>query len=69
MLHAKPPGTPPGVQAMIGAEAVAMLPDWAARMLRLQRPVLTAIPARAATWGMGRTLRWALRQDGGYRKR
>lgn len=67
VLHAKPPGTPPGVQAMIGAEAVAMLPDWATRMLRLQRPVLTALPARAATWGMGRTLRWAFKQNT-YRK-
>ncbi|MEL6485850.1 MAG: oxygenase MpaB family protein [Pseudomonadota bacterium] len=67
VLNAKPPGTPPGVQAMIGAEAIAMLPDWATRMLRIQRPVLTAIPARAATWGMGRTLRWAFKQDA-YRK-
>ena len=24
---------------------------------------LTALPARAATWGMGRTLRWAFRQN------
>ncbi|MEM1195160.1 MAG: oxygenase MpaB family protein [Pseudomonadota bacterium] len=63
VLSQKPPGTPPGVQAMLGAEAVAMLPDWASRMLRLQRPVLTAIPARAATWGVGRTLRWAFQQD------
>jgi hypothetical protein len=39
-----------------------MLPGWAAAMLSLQRPVLTALPARAATWGMGRTLRWAFRQ-------
>ncbi len=68
VLNQKPQGTPLGVQAMISADAVAMLPDWAARMLRLQRPMLTAIPARAATWGMGRTLRWAFRQDGGYRK-
>lgn len=63
VLSQKPPGTPPGVQAMLGAEAVAMLPEWASRMLRLQRPVLTAIPARAATWGVGRTLRWAFQQD------
>lgn len=63
VLSQKPPGTPPGVQAMIGAEAVAMLPDWARSMLRLQRPILTALPARAATWGVGRTLRWAFRQN------
>jgi hypothetical protein len=47
---------------MLTADAVAMLPDWARQMLRLQRPVLTALPARAATWGMGRTLRWAFKQ-------
>lgn len=63
VLSQKPKGTPPGVQAMIGAEAVAMLPDWARSMLRLQRPVLTALPARAAIWGVGRTLRWAFRQN------
>ncbi|MEM7665676.1 MAG: oxygenase MpaB family protein [Pseudomonadota bacterium] len=63
VLSQKPQGTPPGVQAMIGAEAVAMLPDWARSMLRLQRPILTALPARAATWGVGRTLRWAFRQN------
>ena len=48
---------------MVTADAVAMLPDWARQMLRLQRPMLTALPARAATWGMGRTLRWAFRQN------
>ena len=63
VLSQKPKGTPPGVQAMIGAEAVSMLPDWARSMLRLQRPVLTALPARAATWGVGRTLRWAFKQN------
>lgn len=63
VLTQRPKGTPPALQAMIGAEAVAMLPDWARTMLRLQRPMLTALPARAATWGMGRTLRWAFRQN------
>lgn len=62
VLSQRPEGTPPALQAMIGAEAVAMLPDWARGMLRLQRPLLTALPARAATWGVGRTLRWAFRQ-------
>ena len=62
VLSSKPEGTPPFVQEVVGAEAVAMLPDWARSMLRLQRPVLTALPARAATWGVGRTLRWAFRQ-------
>lgn len=62
VLSQRPPGTPLAVQTMITADAVAMLPDWARDMLRLQRPMLTALPARAATWGMGRTLRWAFRQ-------
>lgn len=63
VLNQRPKNTPPAIQRMIGAEAVAMLPEWARGMLRLQRPVLTALPARAATWGMGRTLRWAFRQN------
>jgi uncharacterized protein (DUF2236 family) len=62
VLSQRPEGTPRSVQTMITADAVAMLPDWARTMLRLQRPMLTALPARAATWGMGRTLRWAFRQ-------
>ena len=67
VLTSKPPGTPPGLQTMLGAEAVSMLPDWARSMLHLRRPALTALPARAATWGMGRTLRWAFKQNG-YRQ-
>lgn len=63
VLNQRPKNTPPAVQRMISAEAVAMLPDWARTMLRLQKPVLTALPARAMTWGMGRTLRWAFRQN------
>ncbi|TAD83201.1 MAG: DUF2236 domain-containing protein [Sphingomonadales bacterium] len=63
VLNQRPPGTPQAVQTMITADAVAMLPDWSRTMLNLQRPVLTAFPARAATWGMGRTLRWAFRQS------
>lgn len=62
VLCQRPKGTPLAVQTMLTADAVAMLPDWARAMLKLQRPVLTALPARAATWGMGRTLRWAFKQ-------
>lgn len=64
VLNQRPKGTPQAVQTMLTADAVAMLPDWARTKLRLQRPLLTALPARAATWGMGRTLRWAFRQSG-----
>ncbi len=63
VLNQRPKGTPPAVQTMIGADSVAMLPDWARQMLRLRRPIVSALPARAATWGMGRTLRWAFKQN------
>ena len=63
VLTQKPPGSPPAVQAVLGAEAVALLPPFARSMLALERPGLAAIPARAATWGMGKTLRWAFRQN------
>ena len=62
VLSQRPEGTPRSVQTVITADAVAMLPPFARTMLNLQRPVLTALPARAATWGMGRTLRWAFQQ-------
>jgi uncharacterized protein (DUF2236 family) len=65
VLNGRPKGTPPGLQTMLGADAVAMLPPFARAMLGLAHPGLAAMPARAATWGMGRTLRWAFRQNGG----
>ena len=64
VLNQRPKGTPPGLQTMLGADAVAMLPAFARAMLGLNHPGLAAMPARAATWGMGRTLRWAFRQNG-----
>lgn len=63
VLNQRPKGSPPAVQAMLGADAVAMMPSWGRSMLGLSQPGLAAIPARAATWGMGRTLRWAFRQQ------
>ncbi|MEO9624043.1 MAG: oxygenase MpaB family protein [Qipengyuania citrea] len=62
VLGQRPKGAPPAVQALLGAEAVALLPPFARSMLGLERLGLVAIPARAATWGMGKTLRWAFRQ-------
>ena len=62
VLNQRPEGAPPAVQAMLGAEAVALLPPFARSMLGLERPGLAALPARAATWGLGKTLRWAFRQ-------
>ena len=63
VLNQRPTGSPPAVQALLGAEAVALLPSFARAMLGLQKPGLGAFPARAATWGMGKTLRWAFRQN------
>lgn len=62
VLNQRPPGSPPALQAMLGAEAVALLPSFARAMLGLDKPGLSAFPIRAATWGMGKTLRWAFRQ-------
>ena len=62
VLSQRPKGAPPAVQAMLGSEAVDLLPAFARSMLGLERPGLSALPLRAATWGMGKTLRWAFRQ-------
>ena len=64
VLNQRAQGAPPAVQALLGAEAVALLPSFARAMLALEKPGLGAFPARAATWGMGKTLRWAFRQNG-----
>ena len=63
VLTQRPPGTPPGLQSALGGDAVEMLPPFARTMLGLTRPGLAALPARAATWGMGKTLRWAFKQN------
>lgn len=62
VLTQRPDGAPVALQAMLGAEAVSLLPPFARSMLGLERPGLAALPARAATWGVGKTLRWAFRQ-------
>lgn len=62
VLTQRPRGAPAAVQAVMEAEAVALLPSFARSMLGLERPGLSALPARAATWAMGKTLRWAFRQ-------
>ena len=63
VLTQRPPGTPPGLQSVLGGDAVEMLPPFARTMLGLTRPGIAALPARAATWGMGKTLRWAFKQN------
>ena len=63
VLTQRPPGTPPGMQGVLGGDAVEILPPFARTMLGLQRPGIAALPARAATWGIGKTLRWAFKQN------
>ena len=63
VLTQRPPGTPPGLQSVLGGDAVEMLPPFARTMLGLTRPGIAALPARAATWGIGKTLRWAFKQN------
>ncbi|WP_265528528.1 oxygenase MpaB family protein [Sphingomicrobium marinum] len=62
VLSQRPEGTPRALQQMIAAEAVTMLPDFARRMLYLDKPRLGAMPARIGTLATARTLRWAFRQ-------
>ncbi|WP_370177827.1 oxygenase MpaB family protein [Alteriqipengyuania sp.] len=62
VLAIRPQGFPAPLQQSIAAEAVLLLPSFARSMLGLHRPGLAALPARATTWGLGRTLRWAMRQ-------
>ena len=63
VVDIKPEGAPAALQKAIVAESIALLPPFARSMLGLERPGLAAIPARAATWGEGKTLRWAFRQN------
>lgn len=63
VVRIRPEGTPPALQRAIVSESISLLPSFARSMLGLERPGLSALPARAATWGVGRTLRWAFRQD------
>ena len=62
VLAIRPKGFPAPLQQSIAAEAVLLLPPFARSMLGLSRPGLAAFPARATTWGLGKTLRWAMRQ-------
>jgi uncharacterized protein (DUF2236 family) len=67
VLDAKPEAAPAAVQRAIATAAVERLPPFARAMLGLDRPGLSALPARFATQAMGRTLRWAFRQNEAHR--
>lgn len=62
VLTQRPQGAPAAVQRALGTAAVDLLPPYARTMLALERPRLTAMPARIATRTMSETLRWAFRQ-------
>ncbi len=47
------------VQPLLAGAAVDLLPSFAVSMLGLRRRTLSALPVRAGTYAMGRTLRWA----------
>lgn len=62
VLTQRPEAAPAALQATLAAEAVTLLPPFARSSPSMERPGLAALPARAAAWGMGTTLRWAFRQ-------
>lgn len=63
VLTQRPQNAPPAVQKILGTTAVELLPSYARTMLGLRHPGLSVIPARLAAGGVGRTLRWAFRQN------
>ena len=63
VLTEKPEGTPAPLQQILAAESVAMLPPFARAMLNLPSPGISSVANRAATLAMGKTLRWAFRQE------
>ncbi len=67
IIDSKPERVMGPVQSAIATAAVDMLPSFARTMLALERPGLSALPARLATRSLGGTLRWAFRQSG-YRR-
>jgi uncharacterized protein (DUF2236 family) len=62
VLNQRPEGAPAAVQRTLGTAAVDLLPPYARTMLGLQRPLVSALPARLAARAMSETLRWAFRQ-------
>ena len=63
VLTQRPEGAPVAMQKILGTAAVDMLPGYARTMLDLKRPGLELLPIRAAAFTMGKTLRWAFRQN------
>lgn len=62
VLEQRPEGAPVAVQRALGTAAVELLPPYARTMLGLDRPRVSALPARLVTRTMSEGLRWAFRQ-------
>ena len=58
ILQQRPRGSA-AVQPLLAAAAVDLLPPYARTMLGLRSSGVEALPVRAATYGLARTLRWA----------
>lgn len=63
VLTQRPKGAPIAVQKTLGTAAVDLLPDYARNMLDLRKPGLETLPAKFAAHSVGRTLRWAFKQN------
>ena len=63
VLNQRPKGTPPGLQQLLSAASIDLLPPYARQELGLRQPRLSAIPANLTAMAAGRTLRWAFRQN------
>ena len=59
ILTARGKGLAMPVQPLLAAAALDLLPPFAAEMLDLRQPRMAALPVRAGTFAIGRTLRWA----------
>lgn len=63
ILKGRAPGAAGAVQPFLANAAVDLIPPFARTMLELDRPRWSALPSRLVTNGMGKTLRWAFRQN------
>ncbi|MFZ1743929.1 MAG: oxygenase MpaB family protein, partial [Pontixanthobacter sp.] len=63
VLNQRPKGAPLAVQKILTTAAVDLLPDYARQMLDLRKPGLETLPAKFAAQSVGKTLRWAFRQN------
>jgi uncharacterized protein (DUF2236 family) len=67
ITDAKGAGASRAIQPALSAAAIDLLPPFARTMLNLDHPGLAMVPARLVTNSLGGTLRWAFRQNRGYR--